>query len=584
MAIRKSSSSGTPFGDTSGRPSNASVGQTYYNGTLGYLEIYTSSGWIAATGANDFSLNLSGPNTSITFSQSYSSGSYSIVSASNDLTLDIYAYKSDGTVVGYTNTKSFTASDRFNKMVILGGVTGDVLSFSYKTTYATTTSTTDVTAGPYISSITPSSMPNIGDSITVTGGNFATNATVTFVGTGYSSTSAKNVVRNSSTQLVVTRPDNFPTSGSPYTITVTNPSVDNQPIGSSVNSYSPVTAGSVPIWATSSLNSIYNGIAFSQTLSATDADGSSVVSYTTYSGTLPSGVSLNGSTGVLSGTPSGSVGSSISFTIRATDSGGNYTDKSFSGTIAFYQVSSMVGWFDASDGTKIVNSAGSVTSWTNKVNSVAATQSNSSYQPSYISNGQNSLPVARYSGSKWLSMNTDLSPKYIIAAMKPSSGSWQVESTDISFTGAASSTVSYKKLGGANVKFARYGNASSFSNASAGQYTTTATDSNTTDWLSPMTDKLSSNSFTFVTSNTITNDPYGGYDKKTAIVTVGGAAQVGGYTRETPLFPSEGVTITMAGGSHFNGDIAELFLFNAVPSGSDITFYTNYLKSKWSIA
>ena len=104
MAIRKSSNSGIPFGPSESRPSPASVGQTYYNGTLGYLEIYTSSGWIAATGANDFSLNLSGQNTVITFTQSYSSGSYSIVSFLNDATLDIYAYATDGSLAGYTNT------------------------------------------------------------------------------------------------------------------------------------------------------------------------------------------------------------------------------------------------------------------------------------------------------------------------------------------------------------------------------------------------------------------------------------------------------------------------------------------------
>lgn len=44
MPIRYSSSGGTPFGDTANRPSSPQVGQTYYNGQLGYLEIYTVSG------------------------------------------------------------------------------------------------------------------------------------------------------------------------------------------------------------------------------------------------------------------------------------------------------------------------------------------------------------------------------------------------------------------------------------------------------------------------------------------------------------------------------------------------------------
>jgi len=47
MAIRKSSISGTPFGETADRPANPSLGQTFYNATLGRLEMYTDNGWSA---------------------------------------------------------------------------------------------------------------------------------------------------------------------------------------------------------------------------------------------------------------------------------------------------------------------------------------------------------------------------------------------------------------------------------------------------------------------------------------------------------------------------------------------------------
>ena len=340
MPIRYSSSGGTPFGDTSNRPSSPSVGQTYYNGQLGYLEIYTVSGWIPATGANDFSLNITGTNTTVTFSQTYSSGSYSIVSFLNDASLDIYAYATDGSLAGYTNTKAFTATQRFNKMVILGGSYGDVLQFSYKTTYATSASTTDVTAGPYITSITPSGMPNQNDTVTITGGNFATDVAVAFTGTGYSSTAAKSVVRSSSTSLIVTRPDNFPVSGSPYTVTVTNPSVANQPTGSAVHQYSPVTAGVVPVWQTSStINStFYSNVSTSLSLSATDADGNSTITYSYVSGSLPTGLTFNASTGVISGTAT-TAGQSTNYTVRATDSGGNTADRTFTITVLYPVVS-----------------------------------------------------------------------------------------------------------------------------------------------------------------------------------------------------------------------------------------------------
>jgi hypothetical protein len=52
--IRTSALGGIPFGTSENRPANPSIGQTYYNGTLGVQEIYTSSGWLPATGANDF--------------------------------------------------------------------------------------------------------------------------------------------------------------------------------------------------------------------------------------------------------------------------------------------------------------------------------------------------------------------------------------------------------------------------------------------------------------------------------------------------------------------------------------------------
>ena len=45
MAIRKSSSSGIPFGNTAGRPANPTLGQLYSNGQAARLELYTNTGW-----------------------------------------------------------------------------------------------------------------------------------------------------------------------------------------------------------------------------------------------------------------------------------------------------------------------------------------------------------------------------------------------------------------------------------------------------------------------------------------------------------------------------------------------------------
>lgn len=79
------------------------------------------------------------------------------------------------------------------------------------------------------------------------------------------------------------------------------------------------------MWSTSTtLPSFTRTSPYSTTLLAND-DGT--VTYSLFSGTLPTGLSLNSSTGVISGTPTSST--NASFTIRATDDSGNTADRSF---------------------------------------------------------------------------------------------------------------------------------------------------------------------------------------------------------------------------------------------------------------
>jgi hypothetical protein len=281
---------------------------------------------LPAGGANDFNVNIGGSYTSITFAKEYASGSYSIVSLNNDATYDVYIFNAAGTAVGYTKSGSLTASGGFNKMVILGGTTSDVLSFSYKTTYVSVDDSDEIKAGPVATSVSPSAAPKADDTFTLTGRNFASNCTVTFSSTTgvYTSTQAKSIVRSSATSLIVTRPDNLPIGNSPYTITVENPGVPN-PTGSNPHILAnSITAGVAPVWVTGALLTYTTGTATSITLSATDADAGSDIDYSIVSGTLPTGLSLDGETGVISGTP---TTSNVTVTFRATDQGGNFVDK-----------------------------------------------------------------------------------------------------------------------------------------------------------------------------------------------------------------------------------------------------------------
>jgi hypothetical protein len=287
------------------------------------------SKFTSSSNVNDFNLNIGSTYSAVTLNQEYPIGAYSFTSSLNDTSMDLYFYNGTGALVGYTNTKGVIVSGGFNKVVVIGGTVGDVLGFIYKTTFNTTAETNEVTAGPVILSVTPTSLPNVNSSTTVTGLNFATDITASFMGSDSLARPAKSVVRGSANSLVITRPDTLPVTYSPYTLTVTNPSVAYQPTGTAANTIS-VTAGVVPVWVTSAgaLTGGTTGVSYSYTLSATDADGGSSVTYAVVSGNLPAGTNLNTTTGVLSGLSNVYVSST--FTVRATDSGGNYADRAFS--------------------------------------------------------------------------------------------------------------------------------------------------------------------------------------------------------------------------------------------------------------
>lgn len=86
-----------------------------------------------------------------------------------------------------------------------------------------------------------------------------------------------------------------------------------------------------PIWVTPSgvFGEYGVGTVFSKTLVATD-DGT--IQYSVVSGSLPAGLSLNQTTGTISGTPTVSVaeGTSTGFTVRALDNAQKYADRYFS--------------------------------------------------------------------------------------------------------------------------------------------------------------------------------------------------------------------------------------------------------------
>ena len=179
---------------------------------------------------------------------------------------------------------------------------------------------------PTISSISPSTITNAQTSVTITGTNYVNGATVNAIASTGAIYTADTVTFNSSTSLTC----NFTlTVDGTYYIRVENP--DGLAARSST---ALLTVSDAPTWSTAagSLGSVAQGGSISFTVTATS---DSAVSYSIVSGALPTGASLNSSTGAITGTESGSDTSETvyNFTIRATDAEAQTADRAFSITV-----------------------------------------------------------------------------------------------------------------------------------------------------------------------------------------------------------------------------------------------------------
>jgi len=176
---------------------------------------------------------------------------------------------------------------------------------------------------PTISSISPTVIENTQTSITITGTNFVNGANVEAVGTNGAIIQADTVTFNSATSISAAFTI---TTDATYFLRIENP--DGNAVRSST---ALLTVSDAPAWTTSagSLGTNAAGSSVSYTVAATGA-----TSFALQSGSLPGGVSLNTSTGVISGTESGATAeTTYNFTIRASDAEAQTADRAFSITI-----------------------------------------------------------------------------------------------------------------------------------------------------------------------------------------------------------------------------------------------------------
>ena len=178
---------------------------------------------------------------------------------------------------------------------------------------------------PTITSISPSTITNSQTSITITGTNFVNGINVEAVSTTGAIVQADTVTFSSSTSFSA----NFTiTTDGTYFIRVENP--DGNAARSST---ALLTVSDAPTWSTAagSLGSMAAGGTANFTVAATS---DSTVSYSVTSGALPGGLSLNSSTGAITGTESGATAeTTYNFTITATDAEAQTADRAFSITV-----------------------------------------------------------------------------------------------------------------------------------------------------------------------------------------------------------------------------------------------------------
>lgn len=248
-------------GTTAQRPTTAEVGDIFYNGTTAKTQIYTATGWQDMASGIPFG-NTSVRPSSPVIGQPYFNG--------EEKRLELY------TSTGWQNIVSETPG---------------VVSVS----------------GNYLES-------NLVNTLEITGTNFTTGAIASVVGTNGVEINANSTTVNSIVSATATF-SGLSAAYEPYDLKITNTS---NLFGLLPDA---VYVNQTPVWQTASgsLGSFVEQVSIS--VSATALDPDSAISYSLANGSsLPSGVSLNSSTGLISGTlPDISSDTTYTFTINASD-------------------------------------------------------------------------------------------------------------------------------------------------------------------------------------------------------------------------------------------------------------------------
>lgn len=254
-------------------------------------------------------------------------------------------------------------------------------------------------SGPIIISVSPTEFDgNTGTTFTIRGGNLKSGANILFKDSDDSYWTAGTTTFLSSSEITATTPKDFTVANGPlgirYEFGAASTEITNI-----------ISTGALPYWQTASgqLLSVNQDDTISVDVVAVDPDGSPIT-YALVLGSLPPDCTLS-SSGRISGTaPSGDFSATYTFTIRATDVGGNFVDQQFSIFYDYflpYTADYKTNWEDISSSLLITTSTTTVSNyqanyhvWTSAPSKFAANRFYFMHRVWYAVTYQNDVPIA----------------------------------------------------------------------------------------------------------------------------------------------------------------------------------------------
>ena len=325
MAIKKSSSSGIPFGNTAGRPASPGIGQLYSNGEEKRLELYTSSGWQNIVSETPGVVSVSGNYLE------------SVGSATLEITGTNFTTGAIASVIGTNGVEINATSTTVNSIVsISASFTGLIAANEPYDLKVTNTSNLFglLPDAIYVNNIlswqtASGSLGAFGEQVSVSVSATATDESTITYSLASGSSLPSGVTLNSATGLISgTLPDIA--ANTTYTFTINASDGLNPAVPRAFS----ISSNAAPTWVTAagSLGTFTSEANLNIQLSASDPSESRT--YTLSSGSLPSGVTLS-SSGLISGVTD-AVGSNTTynFVVSVSDGINTAISRSFSFILA----------------------------------------------------------------------------------------------------------------------------------------------------------------------------------------------------------------------------------------------------------